>query len=113
MPDTGTTASWMARVANPLRPSGCSSGGMAPPLGLAVRELAPQRRQRQRPQGEDTVVEALDGEPGPLTPFGFTTPLGDLELPQLVRAGLARHRDVAVDLDLRVDARLARGPDLC
>src|SRR5437899_11097181 len=92
----------MARVANPGRRSFTLTARSLSPRG---GHLAFERRHGQRAQSQQAVVEPGQGE---RTVFAFgrlPTPSHDLELADLVGAGLARPGDVPVDLDLGVQAR--------
>src|SRR5438445_10705785 len=70
--------------------------------------LALDRRHRQRPERQQAIVEGLEGEGSPLAFGRLPPPARDLELADLVRAGLPGPRDVAIDLDLGVHPRRSR-----
>ena len=70
-------------------------------------QLAQQRGQRQRAERQDPVVEVLQREVRALLRGGGLARALDLDHADHVRQRLARHRDVAVDLDHRVGVRHA------
>src|SRR5689334_21593452 len=97
----------MARVANP---DGRRSSSVAiqKSLSRCRGHLALECRHRERPERQQTIVEVFEREGGAPPLGGLPAPAGDLELADLVRAGLPRPGDVTVDLDLGIQARRPR-----
>src|SRR5450759_4883900 len=86
-------------------PDASHAGGAAPLScrnGHPVRELASERRERERAVAQHLVVEGPDIERRTIAGGELAAQPLDLALPDLVRQRLAGPRDVSIGLDRRV-----------
>src|SRR5450830_144238 len=82
--------------------------------GHPVRELAGERRERERAVAQHLVVEGPDIERRTVAGGELAAQPLDLALPDLVRQRLAGPRDVSIGLDRRVglgEAHIEQDPD--